>query len=59
MVSTCNTSTSSSIQGSITSVKGGKERKSRVSYIKVTVCYKVHMDVQQSVLGVQCCVPRW
>ena len=40
--------------GSITSVKGGKERKSRVSYIKVTVCYKVQVDVQQSVPGVQC-----
>ena len=47
-VSTFNT------QGSITSVKGGKEVKSRVSYIKVTVCYKVQMDVQQSVPGVQC-----
>ena len=35
------------IQGSITSVKGGKERKGRVSYIKVPVSYKVHMDVGQ------------
>ena len=42
------------IQGSVTSVKGGKEWKSMVSYIKVTVTYKVHMDVQQSVPGVQC-----
>ena len=46
-------------QGSVTSVKDGKERKSRVSYIKVTVCYKVQMDVQQYVPGVQCYVPRW
>ena len=42
------------IQGSITGVKGGKDRKSRVSYINVTESYKVHMDVQQSVPGVQC-----
>ena len=48
VVSTFNT------QGSITSVKGGKERKSRMSNIKFTVCYKVQMDVQQSVPGVQC-----
>ena len=48
-----------STQESVTSVKGGKERKSRVIYIKVTVCYKVQMDVQQSVPGVQCCVHRW
>ena len=57
VVSTFNT------QGSITSVKGGKERKKKkkkgVSYIKVTVCYKVQMDVQQSIPGVQCYVPRW
>ena len=50
VVSTFNT------QGGITSVKGGKEKKKKkgVSYMKVTVCYKVQMYVQQSVPGVQC-----
>ena len=39
-------------QGSIASEK--RARESRVSYVQVTVCSKVQMDVQQSVPGVQC-----
>ena len=39
--------------------KKKKGKRKGVSYIKVTVCYKVQMDVQQSVPGVQCSVPKW